>query len=65
MCVFKISDVQNLFNIIYLTNLILYKCLLKGGGISCYYASFVIFEAVFRVRDLIFFVGAHINIYYM
>ena len=35
-----------------------------GGGISCSYASFLIFEAIFRVRDLIFSVGAHINIYF-
>ena len=37
---------------------------IKGGGISCSYASFLIFEAIFRVRDLIFSVGAHINIYF-
>ena len=37
---------------------------LRGGGIACSYASFVIFKAIFRVRDLIFFVGAHIIIYF-
>ena len=37
----------------------------KGGGISCSYASFGICEAIFRGRELIFFVGAHISIYFV
>ena len=35
-----------------------------GGGISCSYASFLSCEAIFRGRDLIFFVEAHIGIYF-
>ena len=37
---------------------------LRGGGISCSYASFSIFEAIFRDRDLIFWERAHTNIYF-
>ena len=39
--------------------------IIKGGGISCSYVSFVICEAIFRGRELIFFVGAHISIYFV
>ena len=36
----------------------------KGGGISFSYASFLSCEAIFRGRDLFFFVEAHIGIYF-
>ena len=44
---------------------ILQKKTIKGGGISCSYAYFGICEAIFRGRELIFFVGAHISIYFV
>ena len=36
-----------------------------GGGFQAVFRSFVICEAIFRGRDLIFFVGAHNIIYFV
>ena len=36
----------------------------KGGGISCSYAFLGICEAIFRGRDLFFFVEPYISIYF-
>ena len=48
----------------FLSNIINFNSI-KGGGISCSYASFVICEAIFRGRELFFFVRAHISIYFV